>query len=49
MVDMVVHRHDLRAVISRLCRLLMKAPAVIAADALPRLPLPAPAPSTAPA
>jgi acetyl-CoA carboxylase carboxyl transferase subunit beta len=49
MVDMVVHRHDLRAVISRLCRLLMKAPAVIAADALPRLPLPAPAASTAPA
>jgi len=51
MVDMVVHRHDLRTVISRLCRLLMKAPAVIAADALPPLPLPAavPAPSTAPA
>jgi acetyl-CoA carboxylase carboxyl transferase subunit beta len=49
MVDMVVHRHDLRTVISRLCRLLMKAPAVIAADALPRLPQPAPAPSTAPA
>jgi acetyl-CoA carboxylase carboxyl transferase subunit beta len=49
MVDMVVHRHDLRAVISRLCRLLIKAPAVIAADALPRLPLPAVAPSTAPA
>jgi len=47
MVDMVVHRHDLRAVISRLCRLLMKAPAVIAADALPRLP--ASEPSTAPA
>jgi acetyl-CoA carboxylase carboxyl transferase subunit beta len=51
MVDMVVHRHDLRAVISRLCRLLMKAPAVVAADALPRLPLPVPASaaSTAPA
>ncbi|MGH6673972.1 MAG: acetyl-CoA carboxylase, carboxyltransferase subunit beta [Xanthobacteraceae bacterium] len=27
MVDMVVHRHDLRATIARLCRLLMKAPA----------------------
>ena len=27
MVDMVVHRHDLRATIARLCRLLLKAPA----------------------
>jgi acetyl-CoA carboxylase carboxyl transferase subunit beta len=27
MVDMVVHRHDLRATLSRLCRLLTKAPA----------------------
>ena len=26
MVDMVVHRHDLRATLSRLCRLLTKAP-----------------------
>ena len=27
MVDMVVHRHDLRATLSRLCRLLTKSPA----------------------
>src|SRR5207249_4900278 len=30
MVDMVVHRHDLRATIVRLCRLLMKAPTAAA-------------------
>ena len=28
MVDMVVHRHDLRPTLARLCRLLTKAPAV---------------------
>ncbi|MBO0753887.1 MAG: acetyl-CoA carboxylase carboxyl transferase subunit beta, partial [Bradyrhizobiaceae bacterium] len=28
MVDMVVHRHDMRAALSRLCRVLTKAPAV---------------------
>jgi acetyl-CoA carboxylase carboxyl transferase subunit beta len=28
MVDMVVHRHHLRATLARLCRLLTKAPAV---------------------
>lgn len=28
MIDMVVHRHELRPVLARLCRLLMKAPAV---------------------
>ena len=33
MVDMVVHRHDLRATIARLCRLLMKAAAARAAPA----------------
>ena len=47
MVDMVVHRHDLRATIARLCRLLMKAPiATTAAEAgqrQPHLSLPAPA------
>jgi acetyl-CoA carboxylase carboxyl transferase subunit beta len=34
MVDMIVHRHDLRSTIARLCRLLMKAkaPAPEAAD-----------------
>jgi acetyl-CoA carboxylase carboxyl transferase subunit beta len=41
MVDMVVHRHQLRATIARLCRLLMKAPAGAAASQ-PHLPLPAP-------
>jgi len=41
MVDMVVHRHLLRATIARLCRLLMKAPAAAAASQ-PHLPLPAP-------
>ena len=40
MVDMVVHRHDLRATIARLCRLLLKAPA---GAAKPRFSLPAPA------
>ena len=39
MVDMVVHRHDLRSTIARLCRLLLKAPA---APASPRISLPAP-------
>ena len=33
MVDMVVHRHDLRATLARLCRLLTKSPAV--AEATP--------------
>jgi hypothetical protein len=28
MVDMVVHRHDMRATLARLCRVLTKAPAV---------------------
>jgi acetyl-CoA carboxylase carboxyl transferase subunit beta len=32
MVDMVVHRHDMRATLARLCRVLTKAPAV---DAVP--------------
>jgi acetyl-CoA carboxylase carboxyl transferase subunit beta len=27
MVDMVVHRHDMRATLARLCRVLTKAPA----------------------
>jgi len=35
MVDMVVHRHDLRATIARLCRLLTKAPAGAAQPQLP--------------
>ena len=40
MVDMVVHRRQLRATVSRLCRLLTKAPA---GPAKPRFSLPAPA------
>ncbi len=42
MVDMVVHRHALRATIARLCRLLLKAPAAASAEK-PRFSLPAPA------
>jgi acetyl-CoA carboxylase carboxyl transferase subunit beta len=40
MVDMVVHRHQLRATLSNLCRLLSKAPAVAAVHQ-ERLPVPA--------
>src|SRR6516225_5757406 len=40
MVDLVVHRRDLRATIARLCRLLLKAPAEAVK---PRISLPAPA------
>jgi len=40
MVDMVVHRRDLRATIARLCRVLLKAPAEATK---PRFSLPAPA------
>ncbi len=39
MVDMVVHRHDLKATLSRLCRIMTKAPAAAApAMATPMLP-----------
>jgi len=46
MVDMVVHRHKLRATLAELCRLLMRAPA---AEPTPPAPeqLPAPAPASA--
>jgi acetyl-CoA carboxylase carboxyl transferase subunit beta len=40
MVDMVVHRHQLRPMLSSLCRTLMKAPAT---KTRPSLPAPAPA------
>src|SRR6476660_2637255 len=40
MVDMVVHRRDLRATVARLCRLLLKAPGEAVK---PRISLPAPA------
>ena len=42
MVDMVVHRHAMRKTLSRLCRMLMKAPAFPAQPAL-EAPVPAPA------
>ncbi|HMN52291.1 MAG TPA: acetyl-CoA carboxylase, carboxyltransferase subunit beta [Xanthobacteraceae bacterium] len=42
MVDMVVHRHEMRKTLSRLCRMLMKAPAFPAQPAL-EAPVPAPA------
>ena len=40
MVDMVVHRHDLRATLARLCRILTKAPVAegFASTMAPRLP-----------
>jgi acetyl-CoA carboxylase carboxyl transferase subunit beta len=42
MVDMVVHRHDLRPTLARLCRILTKAPAVEPVKAAaPQLPPPA--------
>jgi acetyl-CoA carboxylase carboxyl transferase subunit beta len=46
MVDMVVHRHELRTTLSNLCRLLTKAPAVASVpkiEALPPEMLPVPA------
>jgi acetyl-CoA carboxylase carboxyl transferase subunit beta len=43
MVDMVVHRHDLRPTLARLCRLLMKSPAPeIAAKPTPQVDIPEP-------
>lgn len=42
MVDMVVHRHQLRPILSSLCRTLMKAPAI---KTRPTLPAPAPTPA----
>jgi len=40
MVDMVVHRHQLRATLANLCRLLTKSPAPATGSSLP---VPAPA------
>jgi acetyl-CoA carboxylase carboxyl transferase subunit beta len=43
MVDMVVHRHDLRPTLARLCRLLTKSPAVEAVSKpAPQAAIPAP-------
>jgi acetyl-CoA carboxylase carboxyl transferase subunit beta len=44
MVDMVVHRHELRPTLARLCRLLMKSPEVESASK----PVPEPAAVSAP-
>jgi acetyl-CoA carboxylase carboxyl transferase subunit beta len=35
MIDMVVHRHELRATLSRLCRLLTKTPSAHPPETLP--------------
>jgi len=43
MVDMVVHRHDLRPTLARLCRLLTKAPAAVPQLSPPETAEPAPA------
>jgi acetyl-CoA carboxylase carboxyl transferase subunit beta len=44
MIDMVVHRHDLRPTLARLCRLLSKSPALeIAVKPAPEFAIPAPA------
>ncbi|MBN8958869.1 MAG: acetyl-CoA carboxylase carboxyltransferase subunit beta [Rhizobiales bacterium] len=43
MVDMVVHRHDMRATLSRLARIMTKAPAATNAHDIPASPLPVPA------
>jgi acetyl-CoA carboxylase carboxyl transferase subunit beta len=43
MIDMVVHRHDLRPTLARLCRLLMKSPALETAPK-PALEITIPAP-----
>ncbi len=45
MVDMVVHRHQLRATIANLCRLLTKAPANTPLQPQTSLPAPVPAPA----
>ena len=56
MIDMVVHRHKLRATLSGLCRVLTKAPVartpsveapMIAAPTVPALPAPADEPEQA--
>src|SRR6202034_4901452 len=49
MVDMVVHRHDMRATLARLCRLLTKSPAAAAAaePVPPAVDVPAPVASGA--
>jgi acetyl-CoA carboxylase carboxyl transferase subunit beta len=41
MIDMVVHRHQLRATLARLCHVLTKAPVTVAAAPEPAFPVPA--------
>jgi acetyl-CoA carboxylase carboxyl transferase subunit beta len=48
MIDMVVHRHDLRATLGRLCRLLTKSPAIEAPPTQAALPAPDPSVVAAP-
>jgi acetyl-CoA carboxylase carboxyl transferase subunit beta len=53
MVDMVVHRHELRPVLARLCRLLTKMPAIETSftepmPTQPAEPLPVPATASTP-
>jgi acetyl-CoA carboxylase carboxyl transferase subunit beta len=48
MVDMVVHRHELRTVLAQLCRLLTKAPARVSEAAAAAIPASEPAPASAP-
>ncbi len=48
MIDMVVHRHDLRSTLARLCRLLTKSPAIEAQAAAPVAPAPLPTVIAAP-
>jgi acetyl-CoA carboxylase carboxyl transferase subunit beta len=48
MVDMVVHRHELRTVLARLCRLLTKAPAHAHEAVAAAIPGPSPLPASAP-
>jgi acetyl-CoA carboxylase carboxyl transferase subunit beta len=47
MVDMVVHRHDLRKTLSNLCHVLTKSPAGAASPAWPELPSPESVPARA--
>jgi acetyl-CoA carboxylase carboxyl transferase subunit beta len=51
MVDMVVHRHQLRSTVAQLCRLLTKAPMPKVTETLPAVaePIAAPPPNSAPA
>jgi acetyl-CoA carboxylase carboxyl transferase subunit beta len=49
MIDMVVHRHDLRPTLARLCRLLMRSPAIETAPKPAPEPIASEAPIASPA